>query len=181
MYVLFSVRNSIVENTYSNGTEMPLGNGALIGHLKHACYNVSLRFADYNGNPDNGILWVSNQEASRCANIDITFCRFVTTQTATSYTVRWNGQVTSPQFRPAGQYIQRCSIDAGTIHPLTFEAYVTGSDVNYSACLLKTTLPLSLGNGQSIGNSTIKVADINTLSADDIGKRGWVIASTMVN
>ena len=68
--------------------------------------------------------------------------------------------------------------------PLKLEDYVGGGLVNYSGILWESTNASITGGstgGQAVGQTSVKVADINTLSADDIGKRGWVIASTLVS
>lgn len=185
MYILFAVRNSIVENTTASGINISTPNGDIIGHFKDGCYNVGLRFSDYSGDPAGGVFLVTNQTPARALNSDVNYCRFVTTGSTYGATIRWNAQVTVGA-RPAGQYIQRCSIDANTIIPLKMEDYVSGAgeDVNYSGILWESTQATIDGGstgGQSVGQTSVKVADINSISSTDIGKRGWVIASTLVS
>jgi len=185
MYVLFGVKNGVVENTYSSGATIPASNGAFIGHFKDSSYNLGLRFSDYSGDCANGPFSVSNQAPSRCLNSDINYCRFQTIGSVFGATLRWNAQQSGADVLPAGQYMQRCSIDANTVIPSKFEKFATGTNlVNYSGCLWQGTSSTIDGGstgGQSVGTTSVKVADINSLSADDIGKRGWVIASTLVS
>lgn len=183
MYILFAVRDSIVENTTASGINISTTNGDIIGHFKDGCYNVGLRFSDYSGDPAGGVFFVSNQTPSRALNSDINYCRFVTTGSTYGATIRWNAQVPALENMPAGQYIQRCSIDANTVKPIKMEDSGAGSKVNYSGILWDSTWSTIDGGstgGQSVGQTSVKVADINSISSDDIGKRGWVIASTLV-
>lgn len=100
-------------------------------------------------------------------------------------TLRWNGQHNSGDTLASGQYAQRLSLNSGDGVPLQMEKYTAlGSLVNYSGNLFQatgSTINGSSTGGQTVGTTSIKVADINTIAVDDIGKRGWVIASTLVN
>lgn len=183
MAVLFSVKNYIVENCSSVEGNMAAIGSAMSLHLKGRCYNGTTRFTDLVSNAPNGVMWVSNQTPADCLNTDINYCRLTNTTSTTGAVIRLNSQVLSGS-KPAGQYVQRCSLAAATIVPLKMEDFVGGDDVNYGGILWQgtsSTLDGGSTGGTSLTTTSAKVADINTLSADDIGIRGWVIASTLVS
>lgn len=181
--VLFSAKNYVVENCTSAEGNMAAVGSAMAVNIKGRNYNGSLRFCDLVSNAPNGVIWVSNQTPADCLNTDISYCRFTNTTSTTGAVIRFNSQVLSGT-KPDGQYVQRCSLSAATIVPLKMEDFVTGSAVNYSGILWQGTSSTIDGGstgGQSTGETSVKVADINSLAAGDIGKRGWIIASTLVN
>lgn len=185
MAVLFQTKNVIVEGCYSNNPQMLLSNGSMIFHLKDGNLDVTVRHCDFVGDCANGLMWISSQDWQSCGNIDIQFCRFVNNRAGSGgYVWRWNGQVSASDSLPSNYWAQRCSIDALAAAPFTFEKFTTTGDlVNYTGILWESTASNITGattGGQSVGTSSVKVADINTVALADIGIRGHVIASTLV-
>lgn len=182
MVVYFSVEDVIEENCTASGVVFPLVNGSLISHFKGRTVNCTQRFCNYSANSDNGIVWVSNQNPEDCENVELVCNTYTNIGAGNGYPVRFNGQVHSdPMLRPAGMLIQRCSISAGDTAPLNLEAYVGGQDVEYSGLLWSSSTASSLDTtgGVAIDPASIKVADINAISAPMVGTSAKLL-STLV-
>lgn len=184
MAILFSTRNSVDENNYCNGMHAEaLTNTAMVFHYKDGNFNNSSRFNNYTAATGNGILHVSNQSVADCGNMDINFSIWVNQRTGSSgYVNRWNGQVTAGS-RPPGQWVQRCSIDALSAAPFTFETFSGGDNVNYSGISWETAAANIAGattGGTSVGAASIKVTDIFNQPSNTYGVCGADIISTLV-
>ncbi len=185
---LFRCKNVICENFRSVNATPSAPNGGQHFHIKDGCLNVTVRHCELSGTSTDGILNVSSQSWELCGNVDIHFCKIVNLESGGEAVSRWNSQVHSPPFqKPQDYYIQRCDIDAFQASPFTFENYEeTGYPVNYTAIRWESTSStfnnaVNAGGGVSFGTTTVKVADINTYSADDSGVRGYKISSTLVS
>ncbi len=184
---LFQCKNVIVERFVSLSPNTTAVNGGQHFHIKDGGLNVTIRHCELSGSSTDGMLNVPSQDWESCGNVDIHFCKIVNLETGSGEVSKWNSQVhTLPMQKPANYYVQRCDVDAYQASPFTFHDYThIGSPVNYSAIRWESTSS-TFDNGAgtdkaiSVGATTVKVADIDTYSADDLGVRGYKISSTLV-
>lgn len=181
LVVYFTPQYSIEENCTASGVAFPQVNGSLVSHQKARSSNTTYRFCDYSADSPNGIIWVSNQAADDCENNEIVYCRLENIGSGNDSVLRFNGQALVGA-RPPGQLAVRNSIIAGSSDPFTFEAYIAGDDVSYSASLWSSSVAtvIDATGGTSLATASTKVADVNTLAEANLGIRGWIIASTEV-
>lgn len=183
--VLFQVDKFIIENLVSLSPTLPASNGPVIFGLKDGVRNGTVRMCDIVASTPNLLTNWYSQDWVNCGNIDMHYCRFVNLNTASNVTMSFNDQVdTAPKEKPINYWVQRCSIDALNGTPFSFKNYTgLGYPVNYSANLWKSTASTIDGGttgGLSVGTSSLKVSDINNISAANLGVRGHLIASTLV-
>jgi len=184
----FQCKNAVIENFRSDSVAATANNGAQHIYPKDGCLNFTIRHCELVGSAGNGgMLGVASQDWESCGNIDIHFCKIVNLLSGAATVSRWNLAVDlAGEQKPQDYYIQRCDVDAYQTSPFTFENYEeVGYPVNYSAIRWESTSSTfnngaDAGGGVSVGETTVKVADINTYSADDLGIRGYKISSTLV-
>lgn len=188
--VLFNCDGWLIENFTSTGANASSPNGAQHLHPKSGCKNGTIRHSSIVGQAANsGLVGVPSQDWNLCQNVDIHFCRIINQKSGGSAVVsRWNGQVDAiGEEMPVDYYIQRCDVDAYQSSPFTFENYEEqGYPVSYTGIRWESSSAtfnnaVDAGGGVSFGTTTVKVADINTYSVDDLGVRGYKISSTLVS
>lgn len=183
--VFFQVKNSLIENLTSLSPSISTSNGPLVFGLKDGVLNCTVRMCDISASTPNLLIHLYSQDWASCGNIDMHYCRLINQNPSSTATMSFNDQVdAAPKEKPINYWVQRCSIDANTSIPFSFKNYTgLGHPVNYSGILWEssaTTIDGGTTGGQSVGTTSVKVADINNVSAANLGVRGWAIASTLV-
>jgi hypothetical protein len=188
---IFAGQYVIIENCHTEGYDMPDSNGQNFIHLKDSGRDVSVRFCSGAG-AGGFVVTFSNQQPEISFNQEVLFC--YAEQRGPGYIppIAFNVQPASAPFKGVNQTAQRCTIKpVGTAAAMRLASNgveTTGEPVKVSGIIwsgVTSNLSQTAAGGVNVGETSIKVINASkTMQPEDkvenLGRRGWTIASTLV-